>query len=76
MGEWIKCSERMPKAETPVLVMLNGEIRVAELRWDRPTYEETYKPFRYWDDPYDDDGQDWEVFDITHWMPLPEPPEV
>lgn len=75
MGGWVKCSERMPKAETPVLVMLNGEIRVAEIRWDRPTHEETYKPFRYWDDPYDD-GQDWGVFDITHWMPLPEPPEV
>ncbi len=75
MGEWIKCSERMPEDETPVLVMLNGEIRVAEIRWDTPTYEETYQPFRYWDDPYDD-GQDWEVFDITHWMPLPAPPEV
>lgn len=75
MGEWIKCSERMPDAETPVLALLNGEIRVAEIRWDMPTHEETYRPFWYWDDPYDD-GQPWEVFDITHWMPLPEPPEV
>lgn len=75
MGKWIKCSERMPEAGVPVLVLLSGEIRVAEIRWDTPTHEETYQPFRYWDDPYDD-GQPWEVFDITHWMPLPEPPEV
>ncbi|HBM3111127.1 TPA: DUF551 domain-containing protein [Klebsiella oxytoca] len=71
--EWIKCSERMPKPETPVLIINNGDIRIGEIRWDHPTHEETYSAFMYWDDPYND-GQPWEVFDITHWMPLPTPP--
>ncbi|WP_105601353.1 DUF551 domain-containing protein [Cronobacter sakazakii] len=71
--EWIKCSERMPPDETPVLVNFNGEPRIGEIRWDHPTNEESYQSFRYWDCPYND-GQSWEVFDITHWMPLPAMP--
>ncbi|QGZ13421.1 hypothetical protein KLPPOU148_044 [Klebsiella phage vB_KpnM_15-38_KLPPOU148] len=74
MADWIKCSERMPEPETPVLIINNGVIRIGEIRWDYPTHEETYQAFKYWDDPYDD-GQPWEVFDITHWQPLPEPPQ-
>ncbi|MEB5922751.1 DUF551 domain-containing protein [Franconibacter daqui] len=46
---WIKCSERMPPDETPVLVNFNGEPRIGEIRWDHPTHEESYPPFRYWD---------------------------
>lgn len=54
--------------------MVNGVMRIGEIRREYPTHEETYQPFFYWDDP-EEDGQCWEVFDITHWMPLPEPPE-
>lgn len=75
MSAWIPVSERLPADETPVLAVVNGRTRVAELRWETPSFEETYKAFRYWDDP-DDDGQCWEWHDVTHWMPLPEPPEV
>lgn len=67
---WIACSERMPKAETPVLVYIKGRVRTGELRWETPTYEETFAPYMYWDDP-DDDGQMWEWDDVTHWRPLP-----
>ncbi|EBI0159796.1 DUF551 domain-containing protein [Salmonella enterica subsp. enterica serovar Cerro] len=73
MSEWIKCSTRNPTPETPVLIMLNGVIHIGEIRREYPTHEETYQPFFYWDDPHND-GQPWEVFDVTHWMPLPEPP--
>lgn len=73
-GDWIECSDRLPPDETAVLVNFNGEPRIGELRWDHPTHEESYKSFRYWDCPYND-GQPWEVFDITHWQPLPAPPE-
>lgn len=74
MTDWIKCSERMPEVEVPVLIMYNGIIRIGEIRWDYPSHEETYPPFMYWDDP-NNDGQLWEVFDVTHWQPLPPPAE-
>ncbi|HHQ6628354.1 TPA: DUF551 domain-containing protein, partial [Serratia fonticola] len=67
---WIPCAERMPEPETPVLIMLNGTIRKGAIFWEHPTFEEGGQPFKYWDDP-DNDGQDWEVFDVTHWQPLP-----
>lgn len=70
---WIPVSERMPEPEIPVLIMLNGVFRIGEIRCEYPSRDETYKPFFYWDDPYDD-GQPWEVFDVTHWMPLPAAP--
>ncbi len=72
-SQWIACTARMPPDETPVLVLRNGEIRMGELRWEHPGYEDTYKAFRYWDDPTND-GQGWEHFEITHWTPLPEKP--
>ncbi|MGE4992898.1 DUF551 domain-containing protein [Yersinia enterocolitica] len=71
---WISCSNRMPEPETPVLILLNGIINIGEIRWDTPTHEETYTAFKYWDSPFID-GQPWEVYDITHWMPLPAAPE-
>ena len=70
---WIKVSEGLPEDETPVLIVLNGEIRIGELCWDYPGYEETYFPYRYWDDPVNS-GQDWRWDDVTHWKPLPELP--
>lgn len=70
---WVACSDRLPEDGLPVLILFNGEIRVGEIRLEHPSHEETFQPFRYWDCPYND-GQAWEVFDITHWRPLPPPP--
>jgi Protein of unknown function (DUF551) len=74
MSKWISVHNRLPKAETAVLIAHKDGIRTGEIRWDHPTHEEDYQSFRYWDDPYDD-GKDWEWSDVTHWMPLPEPPK-
>lgn len=71
--DWISVTVELPKEETPVLVLLNGKPRVGERRWEMPSYEDTFKAYWYWDDP-EDDGQCWEVPDITHWMPIPPAP--
>ncbi len=60
----------LPPDETPVLALVGGKWRIAELRWDHPGYEDTYTSYRYWDDP-EDEGQCWEWGDVTHWIELP-----
>lgn len=74
-SEWVSVNERLPKKETPVLILRNGVIRVGERRWEEPTHEDTYQAFWYWDDP-SDDGQPWENHEITHWRPLPALPDT
>ena len=72
---WTATTDHLPEDETPVLIVLRGRVRIGELRWEKPTWEETFRAFRYWDDP-EDDGQGWEWQDVTHWMPLPEAPNA
>lgn len=76
MSEWIKCSENLPESGEPVLIRLdNGVHQVGALFWDEPVQpEETFEPYRYWDDQ-DNDGSGWNSDRITHWMPLPDPPQ-
>jgi hypothetical protein len=70
---WIKTDDRLPDADTPVLLLhYNGTIYEGELRWERPTYEETFQPYQYFIDA--DENSDWEWSDITHWMPKLETP--
>lgn len=71
---WVPTTQQMPADETTVLIFRRGgEISFGELRWEKPTWEETFMAFRYWDDPTND-GQDWDEMEVTHWMPLPEAP--
>jgi len=72
---WIKTSEKLPPDETPVIIMHNGEVRIGELRWEIPTWEDNYEKFRYWDNPHDD-GQGCEWNDVTHWMVIPDVPNL
>lgn len=69
----IATSEKLPPDETPVLILHRGEWRIGELRWEHPTWEDTYQAFQYWDNPHDD-GQEWEWQDVTHWAELPDIP--
>lgn len=61
VNRWIPCSERMPETDTPVICYMRiGQILVMELS--------------------DDDGwycgiTRYNPRAVTHWMPLPEPPE-
>lgn len=68
MGEWIKCSERMPEEGEDVIVY-DGLRQVHEgcyfqygdrVVWEIPSYNPSY---------YDE-------VNVSHWMPLPEPPSL
>jgi Protein of unknown function (DUF551) len=72
-GKWISVDQELPKEETSVLIIHRGDVKIGERRWEYPTFEESYRPFWYWDDP-NDDGKDWECPDVTHWQPIPAPP--
>lgn len=62
MGEWIKCSEMLP-----ILI----DVLVAD---------GTREAIRYWDgaewDCWPELASDVSTEGVTHWMPLPQPPEV
>ncbi|EOJ5404665.1 DUF551 domain-containing protein [Escherichia coli] len=61
--DWISCSERMPKGYADVLVT-DGEH--VEVKW----WDES----GYWDS-WTELNSDIFADEITHWMPLPEPPK-
>ena len=61
VSDWIQCSERMPDIDVEVLVYFDGYIYIDSLYYDKNLKE-------YW----------WQgnCRLPTHWMPLPEMPEV
>ena len=63
MADWIKTSERLPKIFQPVIVCRNKN--------GAPVVEAGSMDVNGW----------WHIYgtrtkNVTHWMPLPEPPEV
>lgn len=84
MADWIKCSERMPDEDWPVWLWGAYEENRENLQWGFEGYRLGEKFFAYnngltshmqqWerDMGYD---QDFEASNVTHWQPLPEPPQ-
>ena len=65
VNQWIPCSERLPEDDLNVLVSWNN-------RYIKIGYIETCEAIKYWCIP----GHSIVPIDyITHWMPIPEPPE-
>lgn len=60
MGKWIKCMERMPEPYEYVLVTDGDNVEV--MWWDCDGF---WRP-----------AKSLYPGGITHWMPLPKPPEV
>ncbi len=73
MNNWISVDDRLPKTHERVMCLLNGRHIILELQKESPTYEETFEAFLYWHEPFEEYMQiEW--CEVTHWMPLPEPP--
>ncbi|MCK3044148.1 DUF550 domain-containing protein [Escherichia coli] len=65
---WISCSERMPEDNKMLLAFSQGQIVAAYWNWVMsPIDYKKYRAFTYLSGNILDD--------VTHWMPLPEPPE-
>ena len=64
---WISCSDRMPEDTKMLLAFSQGEIVAAYWNWVvNPIDYKKYRAFTYLSGNI--------VDDVTHWMPLPEPP--
>lgn len=77
VGGCISCSERMPEKNGDYLVY-RRTYGFDVVPYDKDVVKDGYFPFGYWDNYRDELGyteSDWyEIDDVTHWMPLPEPP--
>lgn len=73
--DWILVTDKLPNIKVPVLLFYKDRIVIGERKCEYPTFEDTFEEFWFWDSP-EDDGQDWEFVDVTHWMPLPKPPSI
>ncbi len=65
MTEWIKCSDRMPEEGREVLACLVAG-------YSDPRARQMSFEGRVWCSG----ACDYDVDEVTHWMPLPSPPEV
>ena len=69
--QWFDPNVELPAGHERVIAVLNGEVIVLELQEETPTYEENFKPFFYWHEPFDEYMQiEWH--EVTSWMHLPE----
>jgi hypothetical protein len=60
---WIKCSDRLPDKEGHYLIhLVNG-------------FTKEYDVAYFFNNSYNNNWGGWSDENITHWMPLPEPPE-
>lgn len=63
---WIPCSERLPNGGKDVIVYTKAweeHIQIAHIQYDGILWELSDGEFYF------------SMSDVTHWMPLPEPPE-
>ena len=76
---WISVKERLPKKSGIHLVhvagSLGGYLTIASWTPRYKGFEEDLEGKAIWF-KYDSEYGDYEIPNVTHWMPLPEPPEV
>lgn len=69
--KWISVEERLPEISDIVLVIANGKPR------ENITLHNAFLMASYWgEEGWIADGfEGWDALQVTHWMPLPEPPK-
>ena len=71
MGEWISVKERLPEFDVPVVGLSELGPFIFELCPTTEYYDQYWALLNF-------DGHDgietYSEIDVTHWMPLPEPP--
>lgn len=70
MAEWISVEERLPAKAEDVLVIVNGKPK-ANITFVGAIEFAAYAKGEGW---IVDAYPEWADAEITHWMPLPEPP--
>ena len=78
MSEWISVEDRLPEQNVRVLAWYDGVAAHSDALWDRSGAWFAAKWRDGWNQPlYTQAKQilDFDSSDITHWIPLPEPPE-
>jgi hypothetical protein len=73
MGEWISVNERLPDSSTPmetidVWAYYRHDFPNSEWKQGKCRYYGEYDYWRSNDSPSD--------IEVSHWMPIPEPPKV
>ena len=72
---WISVAERLPKRGETVLCYMNFERDGSDLTWKNTITENRYDGVLVGSNPKKHVWE-WQGDFVTHWMPLPEPPEV
>ena len=68
--EWVSCKDRLPKETGNVLAIVSGN-PYKNITLDRAYELAEYDPDEGW---IIEMWPEWEGAVVTHWMPLPEPP--
>lgn len=75
--KWISVNDRLPESNLNVLVFESGRIAIAQrpTKMDFAILNDTYE--KEWPENTFDNA-DWHFpsTEVTHWMPLPEPPKL
>lgn len=69
--EWISVKDRLPAERVPVLIAYKG-YNTGETHNDGVASVDKNRTWRWWDG---DCAKEAIVVEVTHWMPLPEPPK-
>lgn len=68
---WISVTERLPEKYIGEWLCYTDDGKIMILPYDTPGDGSKECVFYAWDD----DGYSYQTFNVTHWMPLPEPPK-